>query len=327
MKIQREINGQVVEIELTSDELYSAYLEKEHEYDRQDIQDELESYNFNDETCKDFFDIYGIPLDKVFGNDELISEIAYEKRHNQDHYGMEWTYARDDALKDVLYERKLELRGLPERCYNTLPSTGELIIISRGGHGYTPVWPPNNSNDAAKNQKEAKGHNAEMGVSNAQAAAMLAGSMFGWDVPAADPNNYDENGVPKPLEKPSLETATAIEYKGIVFDNWTVDEETGGVWGEMCQCCAEKYKDLLKDELEDGGCGACSVKGCDVVGDDDDIEMFYVDFKPEIIKPLNREQLLALEGGASLADKITDARSQVISSAEHSNETNNFKER
>ena len=25
---------------------------------------------------------------------------------------------------------------------------------------------------------------------------MLTGSMHGWDVPAADPKNYDENGTP-----------------------------------------------------------------------------------------------------------------------------------
>ena len=34
------------------------------------------------------------------------------------------------------------------------------------------------------------------GVSKTQAAAMLAGSMFGWHIPGADPKNYDEQGKP-----------------------------------------------------------------------------------------------------------------------------------
>ena len=38
--------------------------------------------------------------------------------------------------------------------------------------------------------------NQRGGVNKAQAAAMLAGSMFGWQVPGADPKNYDDNGQP-----------------------------------------------------------------------------------------------------------------------------------
>lgn len=44
--------------------------------------------------------------------------------------------------------------------------------------------------------------NRRGGVSKAQAEAMKAGSMFGFHIPAADPKNYDENGIPmKPKHK------------------------------------------------------------------------------------------------------------------------------
>jgi len=91
-----------------------------------------------------------------------------------------------------------------------------------------------------------------------------------------------------------LENAVAIEYKGIVFNEWTADEN--GIWGEMCQCCAEKYKDVLSDELSEGGAGVCSVRGCDIDVTAVPEIQYYVDFKPELIKPLSLEALLKKEG-------------------------------
>jgi len=45
-------------------------------------------------------------------------------------------------------------------------------------------------------QEGADAINEQIGVTRAQAAAMLAGSMFGWACPGADPANYDEQGKP-----------------------------------------------------------------------------------------------------------------------------------
>ena len=82
---------------------------------------------------------------------------------------------------------------LPEVCYSILPSTGDVIIIKHGESGYYRC--EYSTEDKAFNREFANDRNTNLGVSKAQVEAMLAGSMYGWDVPAADPKSYDVNGT------------------------------------------------------------------------------------------------------------------------------------
>ena len=89
--------------------------------------------------------------------------------------------------------------SLPEQCYNILPSTGDIIITKKGEDGFFKTDISFASVD--DNRKLVDEYNASSGVSKAQAAAMLAGSMFGWKCPAADPQSYNEDGI---LKKPKF---------------------------------------------------------------------------------------------------------------------------
>lgn len=236
MKIQRNVNGQVMEFELTPEELYAAHREQEHACDKQDIEDALEGY-----CCKggdsDFFTAYEVPFDKVYKNESLISEMAYEKRRNMDKYDMSWDTARDEAISEIIDRHREELcaeqiltvtpdkvsPNLPERCFGVLPGTGDLILIQRGESGYYKTdWSTSNPED---NRALAEENNAALGVNKAQAAAMLAGSMFGWHVPAAQPEMYDENGE---IKRDSLsDQISAAEREQNTVANAEVDMSYG----------------------------------------------------------------------------------------------------
>lgn len=89
---------------------------------------------------------------------------------------------------------------LPPECFSTLPSTGEAVHIIRYEKGYTPIKVSLDSKEEHRSFADRK--NEYLGVNKAQEAAMLGGSMFGWDTPAAQPKSYDENGKPmKPKNK------------------------------------------------------------------------------------------------------------------------------
>lgn len=84
--------------------------------------------------------------------------------------------------------------NLPERCYSVLSGSDEIIIIKRGEKGYFKTDIPVTDKDEARSIVNE--YNTKLGVSKAQEEAMKAGSMFGFQVPAADPRNYDADGKP-----------------------------------------------------------------------------------------------------------------------------------
>ena len=67
-----------------------------------------------------------------------------------------------------------------------------VVMIKRGEIGY---WRTTFDPDADLDEQVRVKNNA-LGVSRQHAAAMQAGSIFGWDCPAAKAESYDEDGEP-----------------------------------------------------------------------------------------------------------------------------------
>lgn len=88
--------------------------------------------------------------------------------------------------------------SLPEQCYSLLDSTSEVIILQKGVEGYSTTDIP--VTDRISARQTVDHYNEKLGVTKAQEAAMKAGSMFGWEVPAANPKSYNENGHPLPVK-------------------------------------------------------------------------------------------------------------------------------
>ena len=83
--------------------------------------------------------------------------------------------------------------SLPEQCYVFVQTENCIGIVKKGESGFyrTDIQ----SGKPSETNALVKEMNRKLGLSKAQTEAMKAGSMFGWDVSAADPKNYNENGI------------------------------------------------------------------------------------------------------------------------------------
>lgn len=81
----------------------------------------------------------------------------------------------------------VDKNGLPENCYSVLPSTNEVVFITRYEKGYCAA---REENLPWYGQGNADAANEKLGVSKDQELAMLHGSMFGWDKIGAKPETW-----------------------------------------------------------------------------------------------------------------------------------------
>lgn len=102
------------------------------------------------------------------------------------------TWDGDICPKETKGVEMTNLDKLPELCYTFVGgnSPGERIgIIKRGESGYYAVDFDSPTATESIVRDVVRQLNSKMGVTPAQELAMSIGSMCGWDVPGADPDN------------------------------------------------------------------------------------------------------------------------------------------
>lgn len=98
-------------------------------------------------------------------------------------------------MSDVL----TNLQKLPEMCAKPHPYDGSVIIIRRGEMGYYPAPALlQYGSSGLPTAERIAAFNEAHGATPRHVAAMEAGSMFGWEIPAADVDAYTDDGKPLP---------------------------------------------------------------------------------------------------------------------------------
>lgn len=82
-----------------------------------------------------------------------------------------------------------------------------------------------------------------------------------------------------------------LHYSGIVFDDWVESKDYKGnvtYWANICPNCAAAAKrtTLLDNSIDyqSNSADQCSVKGCNYLGESNDIGTHYINFDPKFVK-------------------------------------------
>lgn len=94
--------------------------------------------------------------------------------------------------KAQFYNVQREQKQMPRICWSRRKHTGEIVELHYGATQAEPF--PMEGALPQNTQQIVDAMNRDNEISKAQVAAMEAGCLFGWNIPAADPKNYDADG-------------------------------------------------------------------------------------------------------------------------------------
>lgn len=137
--------------------------------------------------------------------------LAYLKEHFDElsggeiepEYTFDWRMDEELTLQEIKKEvpalpiekaKEAETNQLPEMCYYYIPTSNEIGLIKRGKSGYYKTE-YNCVSDREINEDVVRDLNAALGVSILEKQCMVLGSMFGWDVPGAQKDNYSQDDI------------------------------------------------------------------------------------------------------------------------------------
>ena len=99
-------------------------------------------------------------------------------------------------------------------CYTYIHTSNVIGVIKKGETGYykTDILECNGIKTPDEAKELINELNENLGLTKGEVKAMEHGSIFGWDTPAADPNNWCDDGTPK--EKNA--STVIVDFVGIL---------------------------------------------------------------------------------------------------------------